>query len=99
MAREMTVSDARASLSEVIEQVTAGEEVTLTRHGAPVAVIVRPDRLRSRHVDETMRTSERIRDLIADARSRPLTTVDLSADELRERLAQARAERVRGEHP
>jgi len=44
----MTVSEARASLPEVLTRVEAGEEVTITRHGRPVAVIVRPDVLRPR---------------------------------------------------
>jgi antitoxin (DNA-binding transcriptional repressor) of toxin-antitoxin stability system len=44
----MTVSEARASLPELLTRVEAGEEVTITRHGRPVAVLVRPDVLRSR---------------------------------------------------
>src|ERR1700744_3692540 len=39
----MTVSEARAALPEVLNRVEAGEEVTITRHGRAVAVIVRPD--------------------------------------------------------
>jgi antitoxin (DNA-binding transcriptional repressor) of toxin-antitoxin stability system len=44
----MTVSEARASLPELLTRVEAGEEVTITRHGRPVAVMVRPDVLRPR---------------------------------------------------
>jgi antitoxin (DNA-binding transcriptional repressor) of toxin-antitoxin stability system len=44
----MTVSEARASLPELLTRVEAGEEVTITRHGRPVAVLVRPDVLRPR---------------------------------------------------
>ena len=39
----MTVSEARAALPEVLNQVEDGEEITITRHGRPVAVIVRPE--------------------------------------------------------
>ena len=39
----MTISEARAALPEVLNRVTAGEEITITRHGRPVAVVVRPD--------------------------------------------------------
>jgi antitoxin (DNA-binding transcriptional repressor) of toxin-antitoxin stability system len=44
----MTVSEARAALPEVLNRVADGEEVTITRHGRPVAVIVRPDVMWSR---------------------------------------------------
>lgn len=44
----LTVSQARASLPELLTRVEGGEEVTITRHGRPVAVLVRPDIMRSR---------------------------------------------------
>jgi len=44
----MTVSEARAALPEVLNRVAEGEEVTITRHGRAVAVIVRPDIIWSR---------------------------------------------------
>jgi antitoxin (DNA-binding transcriptional repressor) of toxin-antitoxin stability system len=44
----MTVSEARAALPEVLNRVAEGEEVTITRHGRAVAVIVRPDVVWSR---------------------------------------------------
>ena len=39
----MTISEARAALPEVLDRVAEGEEVTITRHGRPVAVVIRPD--------------------------------------------------------
>src|SRR5215469_5570000 len=39
----MTMSEARAILPEVLTRVAAGEEITITRYGSPVAVVVRPD--------------------------------------------------------
>jgi antitoxin (DNA-binding transcriptional repressor) of toxin-antitoxin stability system len=39
----MTASEARAALPELLTQVAQGEEVTITRYGSPVAVVVRPD--------------------------------------------------------
>ncbi len=39
----MTVSEARAILPEVLARVAAGEQITITRYGSPVAVVVRPD--------------------------------------------------------
>ena len=39
----MTLSDARAALPEVVNRVAQGEEITITRYGRPMAVVVRPD--------------------------------------------------------
>jgi antitoxin (DNA-binding transcriptional repressor) of toxin-antitoxin stability system len=44
----MTMSEARAALPEVLTRVALGEEVTITRYGSPVAVVVRPDIIWSR---------------------------------------------------
>lgn len=68
MSVTMTVSEARAALPEILDRVLAGEEVTLTRHGEPVAVVVRPDRLRTRRADTALAEAERIRDLLASGR-------------------------------
>ena len=38
----MTVSEARAALPELLSRVEGGEEITITRHGRTVAVLVRP---------------------------------------------------------
>jgi hypothetical protein len=39
----MTVSEARAALPEVLTRVAQGEEITITRYGSPIAVVIRPD--------------------------------------------------------
>ena len=44
----MTVSEARAALPEVLTRVAQGEEITITRYGSPIAVVVRPDVVWSR---------------------------------------------------
>jgi antitoxin (DNA-binding transcriptional repressor) of toxin-antitoxin stability system len=44
----MTVSEARAALPDVLTRVAQGEEITITRYGSPVAVVVRPDIVWSR---------------------------------------------------
>jgi antitoxin (DNA-binding transcriptional repressor) of toxin-antitoxin stability system len=64
----MTVSEARAALHELLERVAAGEEVTLTRHGQPVAVVVRPDVLRARRAQGAFATAAEVADLLAGAR-------------------------------
>jgi len=62
----LTVSQARASLPELLTRVEDGEEVTITRHGRPVAVLVRPDVMRSR-ANVIIEDAGRIHDLIAAA--------------------------------
>jgi antitoxin (DNA-binding transcriptional repressor) of toxin-antitoxin stability system len=62
----LTVSQARASLPELLTRVEDGEQVTITRHGRPVAVLVRPDVIRSR-ADVIIEDAGRIHDLLAAA--------------------------------
>lgn len=93
----MTVSEARAALPQVLDRVRAGEEVTLTRHGQPVAVIVRPDALRVRRADDALAAAERLRDVLARGRasrlrSRP-TLGEKRADALLADLRAARSTR------
>lgn len=60
----MSVSEARAALPELLDRVLAGEEVTITRHGRAVAVVVRPDAIRVRRADQALGDAERLRDLL-----------------------------------
>jgi len=57
--RRMTATEAARSFSEVLNRVAAGEEVEVTRSGAPVAVIGPPQ---TRVV-----SAERFRELMASA--------------------------------
>lgn len=67
----MTVSQARATLTSVLDRVAAGEEFTLTRHGKDVAVLVRPDALRRRRHTPAQEGADAIVDLLARARQTP----------------------------
>jgi prevent-host-death family protein len=51
MSITMTVSEARAKLPSLLDRIGAGEEVTITRHGRAVAVLIRPEALRARRAD------------------------------------------------
>jgi antitoxin (DNA-binding transcriptional repressor) of toxin-antitoxin stability system len=62
----LTVSQARASLPELLSRVEDGEEVTITRHGRPVAVLVRPDVVRSR-ANVIIEAAGRIHELLSAA--------------------------------
>lgn len=94
MAVTMTVSEARAAWAEVLAQVEGGEEVRLTRHGRPVAVVVRPDRLPPRpRVAEVYAHAERIGHMLEEARKRPLAPPSLSSEYAEGLLAEIRAGR------
>jgi prevent-host-death family protein len=45
MDKNISVAEAKATFSECIRQVEAGSSVVITRHGKPVAALVRPDDL------------------------------------------------------
>ena len=64
----MTISEARAELPDVVSRVAAGEEVTLTRHGRPAAVLVRPDIIWSQHAATSI--PEGTEELVAALRER-----------------------------
>ena len=92
----MTVSEARAALPEILDRVEAGEEVTITRHGKPAAVVVRPDALRTRRADQALAAAERVRERLVEGRSRPLdATPGISEARAEELLADLRASRSR----
>jgi len=63
----MTLSEARAALPDVVNRVAQGEEITITRYGRPMAVVVRPDVVWSQPggggvMDETERLIEALRE-------------------------------------
>ena len=90
-----TVTDARANLPEILGRVEAGDEVTVTRHGRPVAVIVRPDALRSRRAAQVIADGEQISQLLEDMKGQPRPAVSLSNDRAEEILVAIRADRDR----
>jgi prevent-host-death family protein len=45
--KSVSVADAKARLSELIDQLADGEELVITRHGQPIARLVLPARSRS----------------------------------------------------
>ena len=72
MTTTVTVTDARASLPQILDLVKQGQEVTLTRHGEPVAVIMRPDTVRARRTDETFAMAAGVHELIEQGARSPL---------------------------
>jgi len=91
----MTISEARTALPELVDRVIAGEEITITRHGAPVAVVVRPDALRTRRraQQDALDAAARIHERLEAARMAPLPTTGISAERAEELIAEIRAGR------
>lgn len=92
---QLSVSEARARLPEILDRVADGDEVTITRHGQPVAVIVRPDALRTRRAEATIRQARQVGDLLAAAGQQPLASAGLSAERADELVRAVREARDR----
>jgi len=91
----LSVSETRARLPEVLDRVAEGDEVTITRHGRPVAVVVRPDALRTRRAEATIRQARQVSDLLAAAGQQPLASASLSAERADELVRTVREARDR----
>lgn len=90
----MTISEARAALPEVLDRVGRGEEVTITRHGRAVAVVVRPDALRSRRAEQAVRTADLTRAALAAGRQSALSrTKGITAERADELVSAIRTDR------
>jgi antitoxin (DNA-binding transcriptional repressor) of toxin-antitoxin stability system len=83
----MTISQARAALPEVLTRVEAGEEITITRHGSPIAVVVRPDIVWSQPVGAA--SSDDTQELVTVLRERARRNGRSLQEELRVILAAA----------
>lgn len=90
----MTTTEVRASLHDVLERVARGDEVTITRHGEPVAVLVRPDALRHRRAADVLEGAARVRALIEAGATRSLDELEpLPPGLADQRVTELRAER------
>lgn len=91
----MTVSEARAALPQILELVDRGEEVTLTRHGVPVAVVVRPDRLKTRRATKALEVASEVRRLLERGRNTEIkgtgSISEARAEELIESVRESRS--------
>jgi len=68
----ISVTEARASLPDIIDRVAAGDEVTITRHGQPVAVILRPDAVRARRSSPVFEQAAELHEALKRARHEPI---------------------------
>lgn len=89
----INVSAARAELPRLIDAVSRGDEVILTRHGTPVAVMVRPDRLWRHRAEAVYADADQIKHLVASGRSRPLSDSGLAPERADQLVAEVSAHR------
>jgi len=89
----VTVSEARAALPRILDRVLAGEEVTITRHGKPVAVVVRPDTLRVRRAEEALVAAATVRAVLDRSRRTRLPHPALSEERAEALVAEVQAAR------
>jgi antitoxin (DNA-binding transcriptional repressor) of toxin-antitoxin stability system len=92
---QLSVSEARAILPEVLDRVERGEEITITRHGRPVAVLLRPDAVRARRAEQVIGQAREVAELVSAARGRPLPEATVSAERAQQWVEAVHADRDR----
>jgi antitoxin (DNA-binding transcriptional repressor) of toxin-antitoxin stability system len=92
---QLSVSEARAILPQVLDRVERGEEITITRHGRPAAVLLRPDAVRPRRAEQVIGRAREVADLVSTARGRPLPDAAVSPERAREWVEAVRDDRDR----
>ena len=83
---EMTASEARARLPEILDRVEAGEEVTISRHGKAVAIVLSPRNVRVRRASAAaaIERAEQLGRELEAARHEPLALSGTLSPELGE---------------
>jgi prevent-host-death family protein len=86
----ISVSEARATLSKIIDRVESGDEIVLTRRGRRVAVIVSPDVLRHARTAQALEAARRLRRQLEEDRRQPLSERGLSLGSTEALIAEIR---------
>jgi antitoxin (DNA-binding transcriptional repressor) of toxin-antitoxin stability system len=90
----MSASEARDGLPALLDRVESGDEVVITRHGRAVAVVLRPDTVRSRRRSSAAATVDHLRERLERARDIPLSSAPhvskADADELAQHVRAGR---------
>jgi antitoxin (DNA-binding transcriptional repressor) of toxin-antitoxin stability system len=92
---QLSVSEARAMLPELLDRVERGEEITITRHGRPAAVLLRPDAVRARRAEQLIGRSREVAELVSAARGQPLPEAAVGSERAQEWVEAVRADRDR----
>ena len=92
----MSATEARAALPEILDRVAAGDEVTITRHGTPIAVVVPIGTLRVRRAERVLTQAQRLDELVTKLSSAQLegaATNPISAERADQLVADLRSGR------
>ncbi|WP_375480830.1 type II toxin-antitoxin system Phd/YefM family antitoxin [uncultured Jatrophihabitans sp.] len=90
----MSVSEARAALPRLLERVDQGEEITITRHGRPIAVLVGVGALRARRASSAFAGAQRLHELVNAAAADPGGSISTErAEDLIDDIRRGRDER------
>ena len=90
----ISASAARQTFTTQLDRVEAGEEVSITRHGRVVAVLVRPDVLAARRAQKAWDAAERIASRLDAYRAERLPDVTIDTARADDLIASIRAERA-----
>ncbi|AFZ67470.1 type II toxin-antitoxin system Phd/YefM family antitoxin [Deinococcus peraridilitoris] len=93
---QLTASEVRTHLRQVLERVQQGEEIEITQNGRVVATLVHPERLHRRvHTPNTAAAQQLLAGLRADREGvPPPDTTSLSADYAEELVQDIRRQRA-----
>lgn len=88
----VSVTEARATLPDLLDRVGAGEEISLTRHGRVVAVVIHPDALATRRTDALFAQVDELRAMVSAA-PRPGVQFTLTPEQADALVAEVLADR------
>lgn len=89
----ISASSARQTLPAQLDRVEAGEEISITRHGRVVAVLVSPASLRERRAPDALHHADHLAQRLEQARSAPIHPATLTASQAEELVAAVRTDR------
>lgn len=77
---ELSLSQARARLPELLDRVAAGEEVHISRHGRALAVLINHDRWMKTRTHDVLIEAHELRARLEAAREHPVAPESLARD-------------------
>lgn len=89
----ISASVARQTLPAQLDRVEAGEEVSITRHGHVVAVLVSPASLNERRAPVAFRQADELAQRLEHARTEPLRPAAFTAEAADDLIAAIRTDR------
>ncbi|MCI1749242.1 MAG: type II toxin-antitoxin system Phd/YefM family antitoxin [Acidipropionibacterium sp.] len=89
----ITATTARQTLPAQLDRVEAGEEISITRHGHIVAVLVSPTSLRERRAPDALRHADQLAQRLEQARTDPIRPAALTTERAEDLVEAVRTDR------